>query len=191
MEKYLIVGLGNPGVEYKNTRHQIGFMVIDEFAKKYNLTFKPSNFNGEVSEFAFANKKIYLAKPTTFMNLSGEFVLRFSKYYQIDVENILILYDDVSIPIGTYRLRKNGSSGGHNGIKSLISCLNTEDIKRLKIGIMNPETFKSISLKDYVLGKFNTNEQEILSNIFPTLNEIILNFFNIDFEKLLAKYNKK
>ena len=107
VEKYLIIGLGNPGVQYNNTRHQVGHMVLDAFALKNNLEFKPSSLGGEITQFIVENKLVYLAKPMTFMNLSGEFVKRFTDYYNISINNIFVIYDDVSIILGKYKIKKD------------------------------------------------------------------------------------
>ena len=180
----LIVGLGNPGKEYENTRHNSGFMVIDSYANKNNLEFK-NKFNGLYAEFNKNNEKIFLLKPQTFMNLSGDSVLEFKNYYNIDNNDILIIYDDVNFEVGNFKLKKNGSSGGHNGINDVIQKLKTSEIKRLKIGI-SKNKFK---LKDYVLSKFCSEELKKINNIFEITNNIIDDFITIDFEKLMSKYN--
>ncbi len=180
----LIVGLGNPGKEYENTRHNSGFMIIDSYANKNNLEFK-NKFNGLYAEFNKNSEKIFLLKPQTFMNLSGDSVLEFKNYYNIDNNDILIIYDDVNFEIGNFKLKKNGSSGGHNGMNDVIQKLKTNEIKRLKIGI-SKNKFK---LKDYVLSKFSSAELKKVNNIFEITNNIIDDFITIDFEKLMSKYN--
>ena len=186
MEKYLIIGLGNPGVQYNNTRHQVGHMVLDAFALKNNLEFKPSSLGGEITQFIVENKLVYLAKPMTFMNLSGEFVKRFTDYYNISINNIFVIYDDVSIILGKYKIKKDGSSGGHNGIKNIEMHLGTKNYKRLKIGISNN---KKIDTKDYVLGKLNSDDRKVLDEAIKTSVNIIDDYFNMNFDKLMNKYN--
>lgn len=191
MDKYLIVGLGNPGKEYDKTRHQIGNMLIDAFARKYGLVFKHDAFNAEVTYIDINNKRIFLAKPTTFMNLSGEFVVRFMKYYDIPLSNLFVVYDDISIPIGKYKIKRDGSSGGHNGIKNIIQMLGTENFKRLKIGILDQILIKRIGLRDYVLSKFSNEDYIKITNMYELYFNIIIDFSLINFDQLMNKYNSK
>lgn len=180
----LIVGLGNPGNNYEKTRHNVGFMAIDNFSHSRNLVFK-KKFNALYSEFINNGEKVILLKPQTYMNLSGDAVLKFKKYFDIDLEDILVIYDDISFEVGKLKIKKSGSSGGHNGINDIINKINSEDIKRVKIGISK----NKISLKDYVLSDFSKKELEKLNNVFEITNNIIEDFLKIDFEKLMSKYN--
>lgn len=189
VEKYLIIGLGNPGVQYNNTRHQVGHMVLDAFALKNNLEFKPSSLGGEITQFIVENKLVYLAKPMTFMNLSGEFVKRFTDYYNISINNIFVIYDDVSIILGKYKIKKDGLSGGHNGIKNIIKNLQTENFKRLKIGILNDTVYKTIEVKDYVLGKFSSTDLQKITTHYPIFFEIMKEFAIYNIDDLMNKYN--
>lgn len=189
MDKYLIIGIGNPGKEYDKTRHQIGNMVVDAFANKYGLTFKPDSFNGDVTSIDINNKRIYLAKPMTYVNLSGEFVVRFMKYYDIPLSNLFVIYDDLSIPVGKFKIKRNGSSGGHNGIKSIIQMLGSENFKRLKIGILNEELYKKIPIKDYVLSKFTPEDYNKITSLYEIFFNIIGDFATITFDQLMNKYN--
>ena len=191
MEKYLIVGLGNPGIEYSKTRHQVGAIILDNFAQKYNLTFKSNTFNAEVADFDVNGKKVFLAKPTTYMNLSGEFISKFLKYYQIPIENLFVIFDDISLPIGTFKMKLSGSSGGHNGIKNIIQLLKTETFKRLKVGILDQERLNKTTIKNYVLKNFSNDEMNKILELQPLFNQIIVEFLNLDFQKLLSKYNKR
>lgn len=197
MENYLIVGLGNPGYEYNNTRHQIGMMVIDFFYLNNKQSLSISNFqfdskfNAEIAKFTINNKNVFLAKPMTYMNLSGDFVQKFTHFYKIPLKNILIIYDDISLEIGKYKLKTNSSAGGHNGIKDIIQKMGTESIMRLKIGILNQTLKSKMSLKDYVLSKFNKEELEIYNQLFIKSNKIILDFTNLDFLILCSLYNGK
>lgn len=180
----LIVGLGNPGEEYKNTRHNIGFMVVDNYAESNNLKFK-NKFNGLYTTFIYKNEKIIMLKPQTYMNLSGDCVLEFKNYFNISVDDIFIIYDDINFEVGHYKIKADGSSGGHNGINDIIKKLKTEKIKRLKIGISK----NVLNLKDYVLSDFNKYEFDIIHDLFKITNNIIDDFFKLDFEKLMSKYN--
>ncbi|MCM1053058.1 MAG: aminoacyl-tRNA hydrolase [Ruminococcus sp.] len=190
----LIVGLGNPGLEYHNTRHNIGFMTIDNYLNhlktKYNLSNVnwQTKFKAEYLNLNINNEKVFLVKPTTYMNLSGESIIEFVNYYKIDIKDILIIHDDLDLKFGTYRLKKDSSSGGHNGIKSIINNLGTNAFTRLKIGISSN---KEIDTKDYVLGHFSSEESEKLNNLYPTFNNIIDEFLKDDINKLMNKYNRK
>lgn len=181
----LIVGLGNPGKEYNNTRHNVGFMVLDnhlgdiKWQTKFNAKYYEENKNGE---------KIIYVKPETFMNLSGDAVIRFIDFYKIELKDILVIHDDLALEIGKYRIKINSSSGGHNGIKSIINRLNSDAFARLKIGVSNN---KMIDTKDYVLGKFSKEENSILEELLPTFNSIIDHFIQDDIVKLMNDYNKK
>jgi len=152
----LIVGLGNPGKKYEQTRHNIGFMVIDSLSKKYNVTMTEKNkFKGIIGQTTIGSQPVILLKPTTYMNLSGESILAVKQFYNIDSNDILVIYDDLDLSSGKIRFRQKGSAGGHNGIKSIIQSLGTQNFHRLKIGIDRSER---IPVVDYVLGKF-TKEQ--------------------------------
>lgn len=156
----IIAGLGNPGKQYENTKHNVGFMVIDKLADDYNIkmdTFKHKAFIGNGS---IKNKKVMLVKPQTYMNLSGESIKEIVKFYKVPIENIIIIYDDTSIPLSTTRIREKGSAGGHNGIKSIINHLNTDIFTRIKVGI--GEKPNGWDLADYVLCKFSKDEQPLI-----------------------------
>lgn len=182
----LIVGLGNPGKEYENTRHNIGFIFIDYFAEKNKATIDKEKFNGLYTQITINNEKVILLKPLSYMNLSGEVVRKFVDYFKIDINNILIISDDLDMNFGKLRLRPDGSSGGHNGLKNIALNLNTESFKRLKVGISNN---KDIDTKDYVLGKFNKEEKETINNLKEQVSNILGDFITTDFDKLMCKYN--
>ena len=183
----LIVGLGNPGKEYENTRHNIGFIFIDDFAEKNKLSIDKEKFNGLYTQATVNGQKVILLKPLSYMNLSGEVVKKYVDYFKIDIDNILIINDDLDMNLGKIRLRPDGSSGGHNGLKNISLHLGTEKFKRLKIGISNN---KEIDTKDYVLGKFNKEEKETINNLKNTISELLSDFITMDFDKLMCKYNK-
>lgn len=182
----LIVGLGNPGKEYENTRHNIGFMVLDQYALKENLNFSKKKFNGVYAEKIINNEKVIFLKPQSFMNLSGEVIIEFVHFFKIPLENIFIIHDDMDIEVGKYKLKPKGSSGGHNGLKNIAFHLKTEKYYRLKIGISHNRT---IDTKDYVLGRFSKEEMNILEPIIKESSFIIDDFIEMDFERLMNKYN--
>lgn len=180
----LVVGLGNPGRKYKNTKHNVGFMCLDFYAKKNNLVFKKENkFSGESLKIG----DMLLLKPHTFMNLSGESIRKIIQFYDVHIENVLIIYDDLSLPLGKIRLREQGSAGGHNGIKSVIQHFHTNQFKRIKIGIdSNP----LIDSKDYVLSKFSKQEFKELEVTVESVSDIIDEFKrNDDFVTIMNKFN--
>ena len=181
----LIVGLGNPGKQYENTRHNIGFMVLDNYLKnekwgnKFNAMYVEKNINGE---------KVLFVKPLTFMNNSGNAVGEFVRYFDILASDILVIQDDLDLAVGNYKLKVHSSSGGHNGIKSIISCLGNQDFPRLKVGIGSVNKDQVI---DYVLGKFNKIELETINNLMPTFVKIIDSFINDGIDKTMNVYNTK
>lgn len=185
----LIVGLGNPGPNYQNTRHNIGFAIIDNYLNS-NMSTSPINwqnkFNAKYCELKINNEKVFFLKPTTYMNLSGISVIEIVKYFKIPLKDILVIHDDLDLEIGKFRLKTNSSSGGHNGIKSIIEHLNTKEFARLKIGIGASKTEET---KDYVLGTFSKTDQQTLENIYPILNAILTDFLELDIAKLMNKYN--
>lgn len=181
----LVVGLGNPEKKYEFTRHNCGFRAIDYYASKNNLTFK-NKFNGFYVKTIVNNTKLILLKPQTYMNLSGESVIKFVNYYNISIEDILVIYDDVDFEIGKFKLRRGGSSGGHNGINNIIDLLKTQNISRLRIGISK----NSIPLMDYVLGKFSNDENEKIESILPIISNIIDDFTVHNIDELMEKYNR-
>ena len=155
---FLIVGLGNPGREYENTRHNIGFAAIDIIAEKYNIDVNRTKFKGEYGEGFINGNKVILLKPYTFMNLSGESVREAIDFYKLTEEEVLIIYDDISLEVGRLRIREKASAGGHNGIKSIINHMGTDVFTRIKIGVGAPKG----DLVNHVLGKFSKEEVNIL-----------------------------
>ncbi len=153
----MIIGLGNPGKKYEKTRHNIGFLVIDELAKQYGVELNQTKHHALYAIAHTPKGKVLLVKPYTYMNLSGEAVAPLMKYYDIDVEDIVVIYDDLDLGTGKLRLRQRGSAGGHNGIKSLIQHLGTQNFNRIRIGISRPPT--GMKVPDYVLANFRDEEQ--------------------------------
>ena len=184
----LIVGLGNPGKEYENTRHNMGFIMIDKFANKYNVEINKSKFNGLYTDLLINNEKVILLKPQSYINLSGEVIRKYIDFFKIDINDIFVISDDLDLDFGTYKLKSSGSSGGHNGLKNIELHLATRDYKRLKIGISNN---KNIDTKDYVLSKFTNTDKEIIDKLSIDILNILDDYFNINFDKLMNKYNTK
>ncbi len=184
----LIVGLGNPGKEYENTRHNIGFMCIDKYAETFNVKLNKEKFNGLYQVINVENENVILLKPLSYMNLSGEVVIKFLNFYKINIDDLLIISDDLDMPTGKIKLKSSGSSGGHNGLKNIELHLGTQEYKRLKIGISNN---KLIATKDYVLGKFSIDEQKNINNQIEVINNILNDFLKMTFDQLMSKYNKK
>ncbi|MGG7179040.1 aminoacyl-tRNA hydrolase [Clostridium paraputrificum] len=170
---FLIVGLGNPGKDYENTRHNIGFDGIDVIANKYNIEVNRIKFKGVCGEGFIKGEKVILLKPTTYMNLSGESLRAAMDFYKLTEEDILVIYDDISLEVGRLRIREKGSAGGHNGIKSIISHLGTDKFSRIKIGVGQPKG----DLVNHVLGKFSKDEREVLDealDVVVSASEIIM-----------------
>lgn len=185
----LIVGLGNPGKEYQNTRHNVGFMFLDFYINKKNVSDSWSNkFDGLFLTTTLNGEKVFFLKPSTFMNLSGNSVKKVIDYYKLNINDILVISDDLDLKLGNYKLRLNGSCGGHNGLRSIEKCLSSSDYKRLKIGISND---KNIDTKDYVLGSFNSLEINTLNNLFNDLSFVLDDYFCLTFSELMNKYNHK
>ena len=158
---YLIAGLGNPGREYVNTRHNIGFETIDVLCEKCGAVLNKTKFRADCGEGRLAGEKVLLIKPRTYMNLSGESVREFSEFYKIPPEHIIVIYDDVALPVGKIRVRPKGSAGGHNGMRNIIYQLCSEDFPRIRTGVGAPP-HPEFPLADYVLGKFGKEETELL-----------------------------
>lgn len=184
----LIVGLGNIGREYENTRHNVGFMAIDKFAYKYNASFhEEKSFKGSIAEIRIGAEKVLLLKPSTYMNLSGDSLILVKKFYKIDLEDIIVLNDDLDQPVGKIRYRAKGSAGGHNGLKSIIQNLGTEEFQRIRIGI---DRSKVIPVIDWVLGKFPNEDLEKLNPVFDKVVEGLEGFIrSLDNNKLANLIN--
>lgn len=181
----LIVGLGNKGNEYNNTRHNVGFMVIDEYLNKHNLVLNKEKFDGLYCDTVISDEKVIILKPQKYMNLSGEVILKFVNYFKIKVEDILVIHDDMDLELGSFKIRYKGGSGGHNGLKNIEANLKTNEYKRIKIGISK----NNIDVIDYVLGKFKSDELEKINDVIKIMPDVIDDFLKISFENLMNKYN--
>lgn len=182
---YLIVGLGNPGEEYKGTRHNVGFDAIDIISRKYNIEVNRAKFKGMYGEGFINGKKVMLLKPTTYMNLSGESIAEIANFYKIPHEDIVVIYDDISLDIGKLRIRAKGSAGGHNGIKSIISCLGEDAFPRVKVGVGAPRG----NLVSHVLGKFSPEEREILNKALEASSEAAVTILMESTNDAMNKFN--
>ncbi|WP_031488813.1 aminoacyl-tRNA hydrolase [Ureaplasma canigenitalium] len=187
MEKYLIVGLGNPGSNYSKTKHNVGFMVIDELLEALNLKLTETKFNGAFTKTFLKDKIVYIAKPMTFMNLSGEFVSAFIRYFDINTKNIIVVYDDIDTVFGSFKLRYKGSSGGQNGMKNIINLIGTDEIKRVRVGIGRN---KNMELSSYVLSSFSIQERLDLIPIIKEISKALIDAVGEDFDKVMNKYNR-
>ncbi len=186
----LIIGLGNPGLEYAVTRHNMGFMVLDSFAAKHNLAFYlESKFKGMITPIILNGNKALLLKPMTYMNLSGESVLKVMQFYKIKVEDILVISDDLDSHLGRVRIRDKGSSGGHNGLKSIANSIKTEEYKRIKLGI---DRHPQIPVIDWVLKKFTNEEVDLIK---PSIEQAVLAIEDFicgkEFVKISSLYSNK
>lgn len=166
---YLIVGLGNPGKDYEETRHNVGFDILDLVSQKYNIHMSRIKFKGMYGEGKIGNEKVVLLKPVTFMNLSGESVKEVCDFYKIPNEKVIVIYDDISLDVGRIRIRKSGSAGGHNGIKNIIFNLSTDVFPRVKVGVGAPRG----DLISHVLGKFSNNDRVELEKVFNSVADAI------------------
>ena len=187
MDKYLIVGLGNPGMEYADTRHNVGYMVLDAFAKASNIVFDDRRY-GYVAETSLKGRKLYLLKPTTYMNLSGNAVRYWLNKENIDESRMLVVVDDISLPLGALRLKANGSAGTHNGLGHIQQLIG-QQYARLRVGIGND--FPRGSQVDYVLGCFSDEERKILQPGIDTAVDIIKSFVLAGVNITMNQYNKR
>lgn len=179
----LVFGLGNPGKEYVNTRHNVGFIILDDYlgdvkwSKKFNGLYVEKNINDE---------KYIFVKPQSYMNLSGGVVKSFVNYYKVPIKDIIVIHDDLDLPIGKLRVKIDSSAGGHNGIKDIISALNTQSFARIKIGISND---KMMDTKDYVLGHFSKNDIDLIKQTEHEVFNLIEEFEYENIDMLMNKYN--
>ena len=186
--KFLIVGLGNIGPEYHETRHNIGFMALDKLAKEHNLSWKQDRHVFK-TEYKFKGKAIHLIKPTTYMNISGKAVRYWMNELKIPIDNVMIITDDLALPFEKLRLKGKGSSGGHNGLKDIEALLQTSKYPRLRMGV--GDDFSKGRQVDFVLGKFSTQEKEAMTFVFENAIDYIQSFASIGLERTMNFLNKK
>ena len=187
---YIIAGLGNPGKKYENTRHNMGFIAIDLLADAYNIKVDKLKFKSLVGEGRIAGQRVLLMKPQTYMNLSGEAIREAVSFYKIDPEELIVIYDDIDIPTGTFRIRKKGSAGTHNGMKSVIGLLGREDFPRVRVGIgRQPEGW---DLADWVLAGYRTaEERQAAFEAYSAAADALLCIAKEGCEAAMQKYNRK
>jgi PTH1 family peptidyl-tRNA hydrolase len=184
---FLIVGLGNPGREYKNSRHNAGFMVVDRLAVQLDVSFNRVKSKALVTEARYSDHYCILAKPQTYMNLSGQSVSELMRFYKIPLSNLLVVHDDIDLPFGTIRLRPSGGSGGHKGMMSIIERLASQDFPRLRIGINRPPGRMEAS--DYVLQDFSPQEMQLLPEILDRAAQAVLTFLTEGIEQAMTRFN--
>lgn len=182
---FLIIGLGNPGKEYEKTRHNVGFDALEVIAEEYNIDINRIKFKGVYGEGKIDNEKVILLKPATYMNLSGESVIEVCQFYKIPNENIIVIYDDISFEVGRMRIRRKGSAGGHNGIKSIIQNLSSDEFTRIKIGVGEPEG----DLVKHVLGRFANEDRAKLEEVFKVVPKAVECIISNDVETAMNKFN--
>ena len=186
---FLIVGLGNPGMQYEKTRHNAGFAVIDKLCDELSISPFKHKFKSLITESSIAGKRVLIAKPETYMNLSGSAVGEISSFYKIPPENILVVYDDISLPAGKLRIRAKGSAGGHNGIKDIIAVLGSENFPRVKVGV-GEKPHPDFDLKDWVLSKMSKEEHEKFDEaVKKAVQAICLIIQSGDTAEAMNKYN--
>ncbi len=185
---YLIAGLGNPGPEYANTRHNVGFLVADALALKAKAIFTTDRY-ADVAKLRYRGKNLIVIKPNTYMNLSGKAVRYWMEKENIQPENLMIIYDDLDLPLGTIRLRPKGSGGSHNGLNHIIEVLQTDNFPRLRIGIGS--NFPKGMQVDYVLGRWTREEEQVMLQVIPTAAEAVLMWISIGIQRTMNHINKK
>lgn len=189
-DMYIIVGLGNPKAEYKNTRHNMGFDVIDVLADKEGINMDIKKHKAICGKGTICGKKVILAQPQTFMNLSGQSVAELINYYKIDpVKELIVIYDDIDLDPGQLRVRKQGSAGGHNGMKSVIGSIGTQDFTRIRVGVGAKP--KEYDLADYVLGHFTKEEREVVDKAIISASEAVKVILTEGTDIAMNRYNKK
>ena len=186
---YVIVGLGNPGKEYADTKHNVGFRVIDKLAGQYNIDVSKFKHKALIGDGMISGQKVLLVKPQTYMNLSGESVKEVMSFYKVPIENMIVVYDDTSLEIGMIRLREKGSAGGHNGIKNIISHMGTDTFNRVKVGI--GEKPNGWDLADYVLAKFSKDDEAGIERGIDNASQAVGIFISLGMKDAMNKFNAK
>lgn len=186
--KFLIAGLGNPGRQYAETRHNLGFMVLDRIAERINTEFRKIESNALIAKKLYAGKQLILAKPRTFMNLSGQAVGSLARYYKIETDHILVIYDDVDLEFDITRIKPEGSSSGQKGMNSVIRSLGTNQIPRLRMGIGRPNG--RMDTADYVLQRFSREQEEVLPLFIDRAADAVLHWLDCGIDAAMTKYNQ-
>lgn len=185
---FIVAGLGNPGVTYEKSRHNAGYQALDRLADNLSIRVTKKGFSGVYGEGVRNGQRVLLIKPLTYMNLSGDCLQAAAHFYKIDPQHLLVLYDDIELPVGSLRIRANGSAGTHNGMRSVLSCLNTDQVPRIRIGVSDQ---RKGALSDYVLGKPGKEEQEQLSLVFDAAADAACLIMDGRMNDAQAKYNKR
>lgn len=183
---YIIIGLGNPGTKYANTRHNMGFKAIDSIAGSLSADVSKSKFKALIGETNISGKKVLLVKPQTFMNLSGESAREVVNFYKVPNDHIIVIYDDIDLPLGSIRIRKGGGPGGHNGMKSMINCLGFKDFPRIRIGVGSN---KGENLIDHVIGKVSSNEQKALNESADAAANAAIDIVKVGIDNAMNVHN--
>jgi len=185
---YLIVGLGNPGREYSASRHNVGFMVVDRLAEKLETSFRKVKMNALMTALRYNEERLILIKPQTFMNLSGQAVSSYIRFYKLPLENVLVIYDDVDLPFETLRLKPDGGDAGQRGVRSIIQQLGTQSFPRLRVGIDRPPGRMEVS--DYVLQNFSAAEKGVLPFVLDVASQAALHFIDQGLNQAMTIYNQ-
>ena len=184
---YIIMGLGNPGKKYENTRHNAGFDVIDELAKRLNVSVDKIKHKALIGEARIGTEKVILVKPQTYMNLSGESVQSVFQFYKQDLDHLIIMYDDIDLDVGKLRIRKKGSAGSHNGMKSIIKCLGSRDFPRVRIGVSKPEPNRDLA--DFVLSRVSKDQADDMRSGLDKAVKTVEEIIRTDIDMAMNKYN--
>lgn len=185
---YIVAGLGNPGVAYEKTRHNAGYQALDRLAEKLSIRVSRKGFSGVYGEGVRNGERVVLVKPTTYMNLSGDCVQAVMHFYKVPPEHVIVLFDDIELPVGSLRIRANGSAGTHNGMRSVLACVNSDNVPRIRIGVSDE---RKGDLKDYVLGRPGKEEQERLSAAFDAAADAAILLLDGRMSEAQATYNKR
>ncbi|TGA96526.1 aminoacyl-tRNA hydrolase [Sporolactobacillus shoreae] len=184
----IIIGLGNPGSEYAHTRHNIGFEVIDELAARHHIDLNRTKFNALFGKGLIDGQEVLLVKPLTYMNASGEAAGPLVHFYKLTPDDVLAIHDDMDLPVGRIRLRQKGSSGGHNGVKSLIQHLHTQEFARIRVGVGHPERSRQVVI-NYVLNGFTEEEKTLIADAIDRASEAAAAWLTLPFPKVMSEYN--
>ncbi|MBR6903066.1 MAG: aminoacyl-tRNA hydrolase [Clostridia bacterium] len=187
--EYMVVGLGNPGIQYENTRHNAGFLGIDALCKRTGAKLNKHKFESLIGDTVIGGKRTIILKPQTFMNNSGRAVSAVSRFYKMPADKIIVLFDDISLPVGNIRIRRKGSAGGHNGIKDIIELMGTDNIMRIKIGVGDRPN-SNYDLKDWVLGKMPSDLADDFNRAFESAAKAIEEIITVGIDSAMNKYSK-